>query len=128
MMNSPMRATRRSPMDSGARNATGFAVAAVAAALAVAQPVRAQAGEAAQSTAQAVASWIVLDAPPGAEGRAQTNAKLAGWSVDAWGNYSKRAGSGRPLRVVACALDQSGFVVSQITDQGYLRLRRSGQT
>lgn len=98
-----------------------------AAALTLAAPLRAQSGDATR-TAEAVASWIVLDAPPGAEGRAQTNAKLPGWSVDAWGNYTKRAGSGRPLRVVACALDQSGFVVSQITDQGYLRLRRSGQT
>ena len=85
---------------------------------------RAQAGEA---VARGVASWIVLDAPPGSEGRASLNKTLAGWTVDSWGNYSKRAGSGRPRRVVACALDQSGYVVSQITDDGYLRLRRSGQ-
>ena len=79
------------------------------------------------AVARTVASWIVLDAPPGAEGRTSTNRLLAGWTVDAWGNYSKRAGSGRPRRVVACALDQSGYVVSKITDEGYLRLRRSGQ-
>jgi putative aminopeptidase FrvX len=78
------------------------------------------------ATARAVASWIIVDAPPGSEGRPQLNKVFAGWTVDAWGNYSKRAGSGTPRRVVACALDQSGFVVSQITDEGYLRLRRTG--
>ncbi len=83
--------------------------------------------QATDAVARAVSSWILLDAPPGSEGRAATNKILSGWSVDAWGNYSKRAGSGKPRRVVACALDQSGYVVSQITDDGYLRLRRTGQ-
>lgn len=80
----------------------------------------------AATIATAVASWITLDAPPGSEGRPQLNRYFSGWAVDAWGNYSKKAGSGRPRRVVACALDQSGFVVSQITDEGYIRLRRTG--
>ena len=69
----------------------------------------------------------MLNAPPGSEGRPSLNKALKDWTVDAWGNYSKHAGSGKPRRVVACALDQSGYVVSQITDAGYLRLRRSGQ-
>lgn len=78
------------------------------------------------TTAAAVASWIVVDAPPGSEGRPALTRRFAGWTVDRWGNYSKRAGTGTPRRVVACALDQSGFVVSRITDDGYLRLRRAG--
>ena len=83
-------------------------------------------GAPASAIAAAVASWITLDAPPGSEGRPSLNRYFGGWAVDAWGNYSKKAGNGRPRRVVACALDQSGFVVSQITDEGYLRLRRTG--
>lgn len=78
------------------------------------------------AVAAAIASWVVVDAPPGSEGRLALNRVFPGWTVDRWGNYSRRAGSGRPRRVVACALDQSGFVVSQITDDGYLRLRRAG--
>lgn len=84
--------------------------------------------QSAEATTRAIASWIVVDAPPGSEGRPALTTRFAGWRVDAWGNYSRRAGSGRPRRVVACALDQSGFVVSQITDDGYLRLRRAGQS
>lgn len=96
----------------------------VAALLVPAARTQAQANDAA---ARAVASWITVDAPPGSEGRPALNKVFTGWTVDAWGNYTKRAGSGRPRRVVACALDQSGYVVSQITDDGFLRLRRSGQ-
>jgi len=103
-----------------------FTAACALALLAMAAPRGAQA-QANDAAAKAVASWIVVDAPPGSEGRTSTNKLLAGWTVDAWGNYSRRAGSGRPRRVVACALDQSGYVVSQITDEGYLRLRRAGQ-
>ncbi len=102
------------------------ALCAVALALSLA-PAIASTQATADAASKAVASWIVLDAPPGSEARASTNKLFAGWTVDAWGNYSKRAGSGWPRRVVACALDQSGYVVSQITDEGYLRLRRTGQ-
>ena len=76
----------------------------LAAALAAATPmarVHAQAADvAADAAARAVASWIVVDAPPGSEGRPNLNKVFAGWTVDAWGNYSKRVGSGRPRRVV----------------------------
>ncbi|MBM4193834.1 MAG: hypothetical protein FJ202_05575 [Gemmatimonadetes bacterium] len=96
-------------------------VAALAASVAsVAVPAGAQ-------DAAAVATWIAFDAPPGSEGRAALPKPLTGWTRDDWGNWSKRVGSGRPRRVVACALDFSGYVVSQITDDGYLRLRRTGQ-
>ena len=37
-----------------------------------------------------------------------------------------RKGSGSPRRVVACGLDRPGFAVTEITDDGYLRLREAG--
>ena len=72
--------------------------------------------------------WIALDAPPGWEHRA-TDAIMQwtpGWQRDALGNLMRRQGSGSPRRVVACALDRPGFAVSEITDEGYLRLREVG--
>ncbi len=79
-------------------------------------------------TSAAVASWIHLDAVPGTEASTAKHlmAALPGWRTDQWGNVIKTVGRGTPRRVVACALDYSAFVVSQITDAGYLRLRRSG--
>jgi len=73
-------------------------------------------------------SWIALDAPPGREHIAtdillQT---LRGWKRDALGNLILRKGSGSPRRVVACALDRPAFAVTEITDDGYLRLREIG--
>jgi putative aminopeptidase len=77
----------------------------------------------AQAT-QTVADWIALDAPPGQEGIATRviSASLPGWTTDALGNLIKRHGSGSPRRVVACGLDDGGYIVSEITDAGYLRL------
>lgn len=71
-----------------------------------------------------VADWIQLDAPPGQEGSATSiiSASLPGWTTDAMGNLIKHVGSGRPRRVVACGLDNGGYIVSEITDAGYLRL------
>ena len=72
--------------------------------------------------------WLALDAPPGWEHRA-TNAimqELPGWQRDALGNLIVRRGSGSPRRVVACALDRPGFAVTEITDDGFLRLREVG--
>jgi putative aminopeptidase FrvX len=78
---------------------------------------------------RALTTWIALEATPGRE--RQTAERLtrdlgAGWTSDARGNLIRRVGSGTPRRVVACALDVPGFVVSQITDAGYIRLHRSG--
>ena len=73
-------------------------------------------------------SWINLDAPPGREYLA-TDAilrSLKGWKRDQLGNLILRKGSGSPRRVVACALDRPGFAVTEITDDGYLRLREAG--
>ena len=72
--------------------------------------------------------WINLDAPPGREHRA-TDILLAlrhGWKRDALGNLMLRKGSGSPRRVVACGVDRPAFAVTEITDDGYLRLREIG--
>lgn len=80
------------------------------------------------AVAAAVAAWIDVDAPPGHEpvAAARLARGLSGWTADAQGNLVKRVGSGAPRRVVACAMDFSAYAVSQITDDGYLRLRRTG--
>ena len=72
--------------------------------------------------------WISLDAPPGREHLATDTILLAmrEWKRDALGNLMLRKGSGQPRRVVACALDRPAFAVTEITDDGYLRLREIG--
>ena len=78
--------------------------------------------------ADAIARWIALPASPGAEELAdpQLSGVLVGWTRDANGNMIRRSGQGTPRRVVVCALDVSAYVVSQVTDDGYLRLHRTG--
>src|SRR5438045_947956 len=73
-------------------------------------------------------SWIALDAPPGWEHVATDQILRAtpGWKRDALGNLILRKGSGSPRRVVACALDRPAFAVTEITDDGYLRVREAG--
>lgn len=78
----------------------------------------------------ALASWLAIHAPPGDEHHAtaliaRTNQR---WQRDDLGNLVLRAGSGRPRRVVACALDHPSLVISQITAAGYLRLHRAGRS
>ena len=75
-----------------------------------------------------LASWVALDAPTGHEHLATQalQERYSGWSRDRYGNISKTIGSGTPRRVVACGLDSYGYAVSQITDDGYLRLHRIG--
>ncbi len=80
------------------------------------------------ASVSAVASWLAYDAPPGEESRI-TDAVMAAdshWRRDALGNLVMTVGSGRPRRLIACGLDHAGFIVSQITDEGYLRLHRAG--
>ena len=79
-------------------------------------------------SASVLRSWIALDAPPGWEHVATDPIMRAmpGWKRDALGNLVLRKGSGNPRRVVACALDRPGFAVTEITDDGYLRLREVG--
>lgn len=85
-----------------------------------------------QTTTQlpgAISAWIALDATPGRErvvGERLTRELGTGWTADAMGNVIRRVGSGTPRRVIACGLDVPGMVVSQITEDGYIRLHRSG--
>src|SRR5215218_8575712 len=77
----------------------------------------------------ALLTWLGLDAPPGHEVRAATAIRSTSpdWRLDRMSNLVLTRGSGTPHRVVACGMDQGpAYVVSEITDAGYLRLRRSG--
>ena len=80
------------------------------------------------TSATALQTWMAPDAPPGREYLTTDEIlKIApGWKRDALGNLILRKGSGSPRRVVACALDRPGFAVTEITDDGYLRLREVG--
>jgi putative aminopeptidase FrvX len=76
----------------------------------------------------ALASWVALDATPGWEHLA-TDVLLKSmpeWKRDPLGNLILRKGSGSPRRVVACGIDRPGFAVTEITDDGYLRMREVG--
>ncbi|HKY43366.1 MAG TPA: M28 family peptidase, partial [Pyrinomonadaceae bacterium] len=71
---------------------------------------------------------MALDAPPGREHLATDRilSVMPEWKRDALGNLMLRKGSGSPRRVVACGIDRPGFAVTEITDDGYLRLREVG--
>ena len=53
-------------------------------------------------------------------------ALLPGSTRDRTGNVTLTIGRGAPRRLVYCALDEIGYVVGNITDDGYLLLRRVG--
>ena len=78
---------------------------------------------------EAMASWIALDVATGYETRVapQLTAQMPGWSADRWGNIVTKVGSGAPQRIVVCALDRPSYAITQITDNGYLRLHRIGR-
>jgi putative aminopeptidase FrvX len=78
--------------------------------------------------ARTLTSWIALPVAPGREREvaAQLARMLPGWTADGMGNVVRRTGSGSPRRVVACALDIPQYVVSQVTEDGFLRLHRAG--
>ncbi|MFL5560056.1 MAG: M20/M25/M40 family metallo-hydrolase [Gemmatimonadaceae bacterium] len=107
-------------------------VAAIAVAIAFAVSARHALG--AQATAassrddilDAVASWIALDVTPGREALAAPQLEAIGFQRAPLDGFMVRRGKGSPRRVVACALDQAGYVVSAITDDGFLRLHYSG--
>lgn len=82
----------------------------------------------AQTASSAISAWAGISFPPGEEvrGAAAVRAIDSRFTPDATGNFVVRLGSGRPRRLVACTLDHPGFVVSQITDNGYLRLHQAG--
>ncbi len=53
-------------------------------------------------------------------------ALLPGSTRDRIGNVTLTLGRGTPKRLIACSLDEIGYVVGNITDDGYLLLRRVG--
>jgi putative aminopeptidase FrvX len=62
-----------------------------------------------------------------ADVRANIRSQLPAWSrpqVDGLGNLQLSFGTGAPHTVLVAPLDESGFVVSRITNDGYLRLHR----
>jgi hypothetical protein len=77
---------------------------------------------------EAIASWVAVDAYTGYEPRTAPGlaAALEGWTADRYGNLVATVGSGSPHRVVACAFDRPSYAVSQITEDGYLRVHRIG--
>jgi len=86
------------------------------------------AAQAADRQLDALASWVALDAATGYETRtAPALAAALGWSADQWGNVVTTVGTGAPHHIVACALDRPGYAVTQIRDDGYLRLHRIGR-
>src|SRR5271157_1478169 len=48
-------------------------------------------------------------------------------SSDSAGNVYVTFGSGTPHRLIATAIDEPGYVVSEITEDGYLRVQRLPQ-
>ena len=81
------------------------------------------------SDAEKLSSWVALNAPTGHEHLATgpLSRQLEGWSVDRNGNLLKTTGEGSPHRVVACGLDWNAHAITQITDDGYLRLHGIGR-
>jgi putative aminopeptidase len=77
---------------------------------------------------EAIASWVAVDAATGYERRVAPGlaSALGGWTADAYGNVVTTVGTGSPHRIVACALDRPSFAVSQVREDGYLRLHRIG--
>ena len=53
-------------------------------------------------------------------------ALLPGSTRDRIGNVTLTLGRGTPKRLIVCSLDEVGYVVGNITDDGYLLLRRVG--
>ena len=82
-----------------------------------------------QPSAELLASWVAMDAPTGHEHHATAPLmkSLDGWSVDRTGNLIKTVGDGLGMQVVACLLDAPSFTISQITEDGYLRLHHVGE-
>lgn len=100
---------------------------ALCAALAAAQPPRAAAQQAppAESLALRLAA---LSAVTGFEDAMADSllAWLPGSARDRAGNVVLRRGSGAPVRIASCPMDEVGYVVGGITAEGYLTLRRVG--
>ena len=99
------------------------AVAALAAAC-LAAPVRAQAPD------SLVLRLADMTAVTGFEDAMADSllAALPGAEMDRAGNVVWSSGSGDPVRLAVCPMDEVGYVVGSVTPEGYLTLRRVGIT
>ena len=52
---------------------------------------------------------------------------LPGSTRDRTGNVTLKTGTGTPKRLISCSIDEIGYLVGNITDYGYLMLRRVGR-
>lgn len=76
-----------------------------------------------------VQSWIALRVSPGREAYAMDRIRELGggdWTRAPLGSLVRTRGEGRPHRVIACGLDEPSYVVSHVTDDGYLRVHIAG--
>ncbi len=120
--------TSSSPWAAKSATAVRATITAAAVIAAAAPRLLAQDTSAVGPYARAVATWISLVAEPGYE-RPATDRIISAtgtWTRDRLGNLISVSGEGSPRRVVACGLDESGYVVSSITDDGYLRVHMNG--
>lgn len=81
---------------------------------------------AAQDVASLTERLSALTAVSGSE-QAFTDSLLAwlpGSTRDRFGNVTLTLGKGEPKRLASCAVDEVGYIVGNITDDGYIRLRR----
>jgi len=78
---------------------------------------------------EALASWINVDMATGYETRFAPGLaqQMNGWISDRWGNLTMTVGTGAAKTIVACGLDRPSYSVSQITENGYLRVHRIGR-
>ena len=85
-----------------------------------------------QNLQQALAGFVETPAVPGYEQAlaGEIRARLKGFALqsDNLGNLSVTLGSGAPHRLVVAPMDEPAYVVSGITDDGYLRVQRLPQT
>lgn len=123
-----MPKTSRLPLAADARRAARRLCLGILGTTLVASPAVAQDTTSIGPYAKAVSTWIALVATPGYERIATDRIQnaAAGFTRDGFGNLIKKVGDGAPRRVIACAIDESGYAVSQITDDGYLRLHMNG--
>ena len=76
---------------------------------------------------RAIQSWVALRVSPGREAYAiERIRELGEWKPAPHGGLLRTRGSGSPHRLVACGLDESSYVVSHVTDDGYLRVHLAG--
>ena len=88
--------------------------------------LEAQDGARGAPAAPLAARLTAMTAPSGLEQRMIDSliSLLPGAARDRAGNALLRIGSGSPRRLVACAVDEPGWVVGGIRDDGWLTLRR----